>query len=136
MPFQRAIVILFVAGSCSLLLAAKKPAVPPPKIITYTKDVAPILFKNCVVCHRPNDIAPMSLMTYKDTRPWARLVRNAVVERRMPPWHSDPNVGEYLNDPRLSDADIATIDAWFRTGAREGDARDLPAAPMFAESWH
>jgi hypothetical protein len=78
----------------------------------------------------------MSLMTYKDTRPWARLIRNAVVERRMPPWHSDPNVGEYLNDPRLSDADIATIDAWFRTGAKEGDAKDLPAAPMFAESWH
>jgi hypothetical protein len=64
------------------------------------------------------------------------LIREAVVGRKMPPWHADPNVGEYLNDPRLSAADIATIDAWFRTGAREGDAKDLPPAPVFTEGWH
>ena len=104
--------------------------------VTYDRDVAPILFKNCAVCHRPNDIAPMSLVTYKDARPWARQIRDAVVERRMPPWHADPNVGEFLNDPRLSDADIMTVDAWARTGAKEGDAKDLPPAPVFAEGWH
>jgi mono/diheme cytochrome c family protein len=112
------------------------PAQTPPKEVTFSRDVAPIFFKNCVVCHRPNDIAPMSLLTYKDARPWARSIREAVVQRRMPPWHADPKVGDYLNDPRLSDADIATIDAWFRTGAKEGDTKDLPPAPKLSEGWH
>jgi mono/diheme cytochrome c family protein len=106
-----------------------------PKEVTYNRDVAPILYKNCVVCHRPNDIAPMSLMTYKDARPWARAIREAVVQRKMPPWHVDPKVGDSINDPRLSDAEIATIDAWVRTGTKEGDAKDLPPAPVFLEGW-
>ncbi|PYV49364.1 MAG: thiol-disulfide isomerase [Acidobacteria bacterium] len=108
----------------------------PPKAVTYSRDVAPILYKNCVICHRPNNIAPMSLMTYKETRPWARLIREAVVQRKMPPWHADPKVGEFLNDPRLSDVDVATIDAWARTGAREGDPKDLQSPPVFSEDWH
>jgi mono/diheme cytochrome c family protein len=112
------------------------PASAQPKEVTFNRDVAPIFYKNCVVCHRPNDIAPMSLLTYKDARPWARSIREAVVQRRMPPWHADPNVGVYLNDPRLSDADIATVDAWFRTGAKEGDPKDLPEAPKLSEGWH
>ena len=107
-----------------------------PKEVTYNRDVAPILYKNCVVCHRPNDIAPMSLMTYKDTRPWARPIREAVVSRKMPPWHADPKVGDFINDPRLTDAEIATIDSWVRTGAKEGDPKDLPPAPVFAAGWH
>ncbi len=107
-----------------------------PQEVTYNRDVAPILYKNCVVCHRANDIAPMSLMTYKETHPWARLIRDAVVQRKMPPWHADPEVGDFLNDPRLSEADIATIDAWVRTGAREGDPKDLPSPPVFSEAWH
>ena len=85
--------------------------------------MAPILYKNCVVCHRPNDIAPMSLMTYKDTRMWARPIRDAVVNRKMPPWHADPKVGDFINDPRLTDAEIATIDSWVRTGARKAMPR-------------
>src|SRR5579864_1782772 len=134
---MRSIVIGLLAFSFQLsLLPANAQSTSASKEVTYSRDVAPILYKNCVTCHRPNDIAPMSLLTYKDTRPWASLVRNAVVERKMPPWHADPNVGDFLNDPRLSDADIATIDAWFRTGAKEGDAKDLPAAPVFAEGWH
>ena len=112
------------------------PPQTPPKEVNFNRDVASILFKNCVVCHRPNDIAPMSLLTYKDARPWARSIREAVVQRRMPPWHADPKVGDYLNDPRLSDADIATIDTWFRTGAKEGDSKDLPPAPKLSEGWH
>ncbi len=98
-----------------------------PKEVTYNRDVAPILNKNCVVCHRPNDIAPMSLMTYKDTRPWARAIREAVVQRKMPPWHADPKVGDFINDPRLSDQDIATIDAWVRTGTRGGRSQGSSA---------
>jgi len=136
MVARRIIMGFAAAAFVGLTLGSGEESPAPPKEVTYNRDVAPILYKNCVVCHRPNDIAPMSLMTYKDTRPWARLIRQAVVERRMPPWHADPKVGEYLNDPRLSDVDIATIDAWFRTGAKEGDPKDLPPAPVFAEGWH
>jgi hypothetical protein len=133
----RRIFLSLAAVAISLLfLGAGQESSTPAKEITYSRDVAPILYKNCVVCHRPNDIAPMSLLTYKDARPWARAIRQAVVQRKMPPWHADPQVGEFLNDPRLSDADIATIDGWFRTGAREGDPKDLPPAPTFDAGWH
>ena len=138
---RRIVLVLVAIALCVLFVGAgqdnpssSNPGAP--KEVTYNRDVAPILYKNCVVCHRPNDIAPMSLLTYKDTRPWGRAIREQVVQRKMPPWHADPKVGEFLNDPRLSDADIATIDSWVRTGAKEGDAKDMPQAPVFAEGWH
>lgn len=133
MPRRRIIfgIAAFVSGA--LLFAAGQSS---PKQVTFTDDVAPILYKNCVTCHRPNDIAPMSLLTYKDARPWAKLIRDAVVDRRMPPWHADPKVGDFLNDSRLSETDISTIDAWFRSGAKEGDSKNLPPAPVFAQGWH
>ena len=134
--FARAILSGFIVLAVALLLGADEQSQGGPKEVTYNRDVAPILFKNCVVCHRPNDIAPMSLMTYKETRPWAKLIRDSVVAHRMPPWHADPNVGEFLNDPRLSDGDIATIDAWLKDGAKEGDRKDLPSPPAYAEGWH
>lgn len=121
------VLVAFALSSLSLRASAEDPSLP--KTVTYNRDVAPILYKNCVVCHRPNDIAPMSLLTYKETHPWARSIREAVVQRKMPPWHADPKVGEFLNDPRVTEADIATIDAWFRTGAKEGEAKDLPRLP-------
>ncbi len=122
--------VIFAASA----LAATAQQVQPQ--VTFNKDVAPILYKNCAVCHHPNDIAPMSLMTYKDARPWAAAVREAVVRRVMPPWHADPHVGDFMNDPRLSQADIATIDAWVKDGAKEGDPKDLPPAPVFKDGWH
>ena len=135
--FRRSSVIgLLAFGVQIYLLPAKAQTINPSKEVTYSRDVAPILYKNCVTCHRPNDIAPMSLLTYKEARPWAGLIQNAVVNRKMPPWHADPKVGGFLNDPRLSDHDIATIDEWVRTGAKEGDAKDLPPAPGLAEGWH
>ena len=102
---------------------------------TYSKDVAPILYKNCTGCHRPNDIAPMSLLTYKDARPWAASVRQAVVQRVMPPWHADPHFGKFSNDPRLSEADIATISNWAKAGAPEGNPADLPVKPSYNDDW-
>jgi len=128
--------VLVAVASCVVFLGAGQENPSSPKQVTYNRDVAPILYKNCVVCHRPNDVAPMSLMTYKDTRPWARSIREAVVQRRMPPWHADPKVGAFLNDPRLTDSEIATIDAWVRIGTPEGDAKDLPPPPVFAQGWH
>ena len=133
---RRIILVLVAVAFCGLVVGVSQETPSSPKEVTFNRDVAPILFKNCVVCHRPNDIAPMSLMTYKDARMWARPVRDAVVQRKMPPWHADPKVGDFSNDPRLTDEEIATIDSWVRTGAREGDAKDLPPAPVFPEGWH
>jgi len=103
--------------------------------VTFTKDVAPIFYSNCVQCHKPGDIAPMSLLTYKDSRPWARSIREMVATRQMPPWHADPRYGRFSNDKQLSQRDIDTIVAWVDQGAPEGDPKDLPPVPAFVEGW-
>ncbi len=102
---------------------------------TFSKDVAPILYQRCVACHRPNDIAPMSLVDYKSARPWAKAIREAVLTRKMPPWFADPHYGKFSNDARLSDRDLETIKAWVDGGAPEGNPRELPQPPVFVEGW-
>src|SRR5918911_3748843 len=106
-----------------------------PAPVTFSKDVAPIFFNKCAGCHRPGEIAPMSLMTYKEARPWARSIKEKVVNRVMPPWHADPHVSEFKNDRRLSDKEIATISAWVDAGAPEGNPKDLPPVPRFTDGW-
>src|SRR5262245_32332209 len=106
-----------------------------PKNVTFTRDIAPIFFKNCAECHRAGEIAPFPVMSYKDVRPWAKSIREKVASREMPPWHADPNHGEWLNDRRLTQREIDTILAWVDGGAKEGDPKDLPAAPNFPEAW-
>ena len=102
---------------------------------TYNQDVGPILYSNCSNCHRPNQIAPMSLLSYKDARPWARAIKSKVETREMPPWFADPRFGEFANDTSLSDEDIATITAWVDAGAPEGDG-PAPVPPRFsAAGW-
>src|SRR6202048_2610323 len=88
------------------------------KNVTFTKDIAPIFYRECVQCHRPNDLAPMSLLTYKEARPWARSIREKIVSKQMPPWHADPRYGEFSNDRRLTQQEIDTIAAWVDQGAR------------------
>jgi hypothetical protein len=105
------------------------------KDVTFTRDVAPILYKNCAECHRPGEAAPMSLLSYKDARPWARSIKEKVVTKEMPPWHADPHYQEFANDRRLTQAQIQTIAAWVNGGAKEGDPKDLPPAPKFVEGW-
>src|SRR5205809_6499744 len=100
------VILLFTLAARVALAADENKAV-----VTYSKDVAPILYRHCVVCHHPNDIAPMSLMSYKEVRPWAMAIREKVVQRVMPPWYADPNVGEFSNDARLSQREIETIRA-------------------------
>jgi hypothetical protein len=107
-----------------------------PVVVTYNKDVLPILQKNCQTCHRPGEIAPMSFLTYKDTRPWAKAMKEAVVGKQMPPWGADPNYGHFANDRRLSDSDIITISAWADGGAVEGDAKDAPPPRTFQDGWN
>ena len=106
-----------------------------PTAVTFTKDVAPIFFSKCAACHRPGEIAPMSLLTYKDARPWARSIKEKVVNRDMPPWHADPQHGAFKNDRRLSDKEMATIVAWVDGGAPEGNPKDLPPTPRFTDGW-
>ncbi len=102
---------------------------------TFTKDIAPIFFKNCAECHREGEIAPMSLMNYKEVRPWAKAIREKVVSREMPPWHADPAHGQWSNDKRLSPKEIETITAWIDGGVKEGDPKTMPAEPKFAKGW-
>jgi hypothetical protein len=108
--------------------------------VTFNKDVAPILQRACQNCHRPGSIAPMSLLTYKDARPWARSIKAKVALREMPPWHIDRNIGvnKFKDDPSLTDAEIATISPWVDGGALEGNAADLPAPRQFSDMdrWH
>jgi hypothetical protein len=104
--------------------------------VTFSKDVAPIFYKSCVGCHRPNDVAPMSLLTYKEARPWARSIKEKVVTREMPPWHADPHFGEFTNDRRLSQKELDTVVAWVDQGAAEGNPKDLPPAPKFLDGWN
>ena len=123
--------ILLLAALLGLPSAAAAADAP----VTFTKDVAPILYKSCVECHRPTMFAPMSLMTFDDARPWARAIKQRVTARTMPPWGADPAHGTFKNDPRLADGDIETIAKWVDAGAPKGEDADLPAAPTFVDGW-
>jgi len=123
--------LILVSLAFGLVAPSLAVAAPP----TFSKEVAPILYKSCVECHRPGAIAPMSLMTYDDARPWARALKQKVVAREMPPWGADPHVGKFANDPSLTEAQIATVAAWVDGGAPEGNRADRPKPPTFTEGW-
>src|SRR5712671_7046224 len=101
----------------------------PAKQVTFSKDVAPILQAKCQECHQPNSIAPMSLISFEEVRPWARSMKDRVATRQMPPWHIDRGVGvqKFKNDMSLSDEQIDTIVNWVDQGAPQGNPKDLPA---------
>src|SRR5258708_2594063 len=127
-----AVALSVAAAALSVPTGAQAPAttgVGP----TYSRDVAPILYRSCTNCHRPGEIGPMSLLTYKDARPWARSIATRVTAGTMPPWHADPSTGEFENDRRLSSAEKDTIIQWAAGNAPEGDPADLPAPPHYAE---
>jgi len=103
---------------------------------TYTKDVAPILYKHCVECHRAGEAAPMALTTYAEVRPFAKAIREAVVANRMPVWLASPDHGQFKNDRRLSETEKTVITQWVAAGAPEGSKRDLPSPPTFERGWN
>ena len=103
---------------------------------TFNKDVLPVLQKNCQTCHRPGQIAPMSFLDYKSTRPWAKAMKTAVESRKMPPWFADHQFGEFQNDRTLPQTDIDIITKWADAGAPEGDAKDAPPPVQWpSEGW-
>lgn len=103
--------------------------------VVFSRDVAPILMRHCVGCHRPGEIAPMSLLTYREARPWARSIRRVVVNGEMPPWFANPEHGVWANDARLSEQEIETIVAWVDGGALAGDPALIPEPPRFRDGW-
>jgi hypothetical protein len=113
-----------------VMLAIAAPAMAADSLPgpTFAKDVAPILQAKCQECHQPNSIAPMSLISYAETRPWARSIKTRVAARQMPPWHIDRSVGvqKFKNDMSLSDDQIETIVRWVDAGAPQGDPKDMP----------
>jgi mono/diheme cytochrome c family protein len=130
------VLALFVSGFLFTLPTTQANAnKPPAKQVTFTKDVAPILYKSCAECHRAGEVAPFSVLSYKDVRPWAKSIKEQVVNKTMPPWHADPHHGEWKNDRRLTQAEIDTIAAWVNGGAPEGNAKDLPVAPKYPDGW-
>jgi hypothetical protein len=121
-------------ASCLIGVAAI--AAPNSTSVTFNKDVLPILQKNCQACHRPGEVAPMSLVNYSDARPWAKAIKAAVATRKMPPWFADPKIGHFSNERKLTQQQIDTIVAWADNGAPEGDKKDAPAPLTFVDGWN
>jgi hypothetical protein len=134
--------LLRMVGTGVLLSASLLPgsgASLESKPVTFAKDVAPIFQAKCEECHRKGTAAPMSLITYEETRPWAKAIRERVIKRQMPPWHLDKTVGiqKFANDRSLTDDQISTIVRWVDSGAPLGDPKDLPAPKQWPsdETW-
>jgi hypothetical protein len=122
-----------------LLVACTLAATAAPKAtnqLTFYRDVLPVLQNNCQTCHRSGEAAPMAFTTYKETRPWAKAIREAVASKRMPPWFADPHVGKFGNDRSLSQKDIETLVTWADSGALEGNPKDAPAPREFVQGWN
>ena len=137
---KRAALTILLFASCYPAMSAQPPASTPSAPVTFSKDVAPILQKACQNCHHPGAIAPMSLLTYQDARPWARSIKQKVASREMPPWYIDRHIGvaKFKGDPSLTDQEIAIISRWVDQGAPAGNPADMPPPRQFADvdKWH
>jgi peroxiredoxin len=108
---------------------------PSAGAITYSKHIAPILNQRCVECHRAGQVAPFALTSYKEVVGWTETIEEVLREGRMPPWQADPRYGEFSNDCRVPDAEKQLVYDWIKSGAPEGDRKDLPPPPQFAKGW-
>jgi hypothetical protein len=122
-------------GVLTAALTTQARSVAQSSVPTFSKDVAPILYKNCVSCHRPGEMAPMSLMTYELARPYARSIRSRIELGTMPPWHAEAPEGTFVNERRLSPMEKQTLVQWAANGAPEGNPKDLPPLPVFPSGW-
>jgi hypothetical protein len=138
MPTKRCLLVatlICVGGLATTQAQYSRPRQSTENVPTFSKEVAPILFKHCASCHRAGEIAPMSLLTYEEARPWARAIAKEVGDRNMPPWHADAPAGTFHNERRLTDAERQTLIDWVNGGAPKGNPDDLPSAPSFTEGW-
>jgi len=131
--FLRSFVVFALLPFLILPAACHRAAAPAP--VTFTKDVAPIVFTNCVTCHRPGEVAPFSLLTYADAAKHADVMAAETRKRHMPPWLPDRGEFPILGERRLSDAEIDVIQRWAKGGAPEGTLADLPKPPVFPDGW-
>ncbi|MGH9638425.1 MAG: tetratricopeptide repeat protein [Bryobacteraceae bacterium] len=129
--------IVFLAAAPSLLAGWGLPGTPsgPGLQPRFGRDIAPILYHNCVACHHPGGHAPFSLATYPDVRQHARAIASATRSRQMPPWPPAPGYGDFLGARRLTRGQIQTIAKWVRAGAPEGPASQIPTPPRFTSQW-
>jgi mono/diheme cytochrome c family protein/thiol-disulfide isomerase/thioredoxin len=130
--------LLCAVGTTTTAWAGETKAQSPelPDKVTFTKHIAPIIFANCTSCHRPGEAAPFKLMAYRDVQKRGRTILDVVQRRYMPPWQPEPGHGEFRNERRLSDQQIALLRRWVRTGMAEGDPHKLPPLPKFQEGWY
>lgn len=127
-------IAILCAGAATALLVSSAGADDDANGPTFSKEISRILQKNCQECHRPDQMAPMSLLTYQEARPWAKSIKKAVTERTMPPWHADAEPGKFSNDISLGKDDIAAVARWVDSGAPEGNAADLPPAKTWDDT--
>ena len=126
---------LLMAGPTAAIALADRPAPPADRPITFTKDIAPILYGQCAPCHRPDGPAPFTLLTYADARRHAAQIASVTGRRVMPPWKPEPEAARFLGERRLGDDQIRTLERWVRDGTPEGTASDLPAPPQWNSAW-
>lgn len=108
----------------------------PPQQVTFTETIAPMLYQNCVTCHRPGEAAPFSLISYEDAKKRGPLIAAVTKSRYMPPWHATHGFGEFKEERRLTDEQIAAIATWVAQGMPQGDPAKMPKLPTFTEGWH
>jgi hypothetical protein len=131
---KRLFIILFVAMWAAAAADVRR---NEAAVVTFTRDVAPIIFEKCATCHRPGEVAPMPLTSYQEVRPWSKAIKEEVIDRTMPPWFADPHTStlKFSNDRRLTKFEIDTIVAWVDGGAVKGNDRDLPPVPKYTPGW-
>src|SRR5688572_18573073 len=129
------LVALWVSTVMTAPPTASAQAPTSQAVPTFSKDVAPILYKHCTSCHRPGEIAPMSLLTYAEARPYAKAIRDEIAAGNMPPWHADAPHDTFLNERRLTEAERETLTRWASNGAPEGNPAELPAKPTYTDGW-
>jgi Copper type II ascorbate-dependent monooxygenase, C-terminal domain len=137
MEMKRLIIFVAICGCLGALdfFASATGKAKNKGAITFAREVAPIFRNRCEECHRQGGVAPMSLVTYEEVRPWAKSIREKVVSREMPPFHAAGPIGRYRNDPRLTDEEIATITKWVDDGSPKGDMKDMPASREWKSQW-
>src|SRR6185436_925010 len=123
----------FAAFILALLFSAEAQDTKPS--VTFTKDVAPILFANCTSCHRPGEVAPFTLLNYADAKKRGKQMVTVLENHQMPPWKPETSFGDFVGERRMKAEDIAVVKKWVDQGCAEGEAKDLPALPKYPEGW-